>query len=46
MIGYGLKPVSGVQPYSLARTCLACLLDRQFAENLIFGQAKISMKNF
>ena len=30
----------------LARTCIACLLDRQFPENLLFGQAKISMKNF
>ena len=24
----------------------ACFLDRQFPENLLFGQAKISIKNF
>ena len=30
----------------LARTCPARLLDRQFPENLLFGYAKISMKNF
>ena len=30
----------------LVRTCPVCLLDRQFPENLLFGQAKISMKNF
>ena len=30
----------------LARIHLACLLDRQFSEKLLFGQATISMKNF
>ena len=30
----------------LARTGPAYLLDRHFSENLLFGQAKISMKNF
>ena len=30
---------------SIARTRPACLLDRRFPENLIFGQAKISMEN-
>ena len=30
----------------LARICPACLLSRQFPENLFFGLAKISMMNF
>ena len=30
----------------LARTCPTCLLNRQFNENLLFQQAKISVKNF
>ena len=30
----------------LARTRPNCLLDRQFPENLLFGQAKVSMKYF
>ena len=30
----------------LARTRLACLLDRQFPENLLFGQANFAMLNF
>ena len=30
----------------LARTCPSCLMDRHFLENLLFGQAKISIKNF
>ena len=30
----------------LARTHLTCRLDRQFPENLHFGQANISVKNF
>ena len=28
---------------NLARICLACFLDKQFPENLLFGQAKFSM---
>ena len=30
----------------LARICPACLLDSQFPETLLFGQAQIYMKNF
>ena len=30
----------------LTRTLPTCLLERQFPENLLFGQAKISMKIF
>ena len=36
----------GLGDRDLAKTCPTCLLDRQFPEKLLFGQAKISMKKF
>ena len=40
------EKIGCIEGRDLARTHPACLLDRQFPENLGFGQAKISLKNF
>ena len=38
--------LSVIRGRDLARTRPACLLDRQFPEKLLCGQAKVSMKKF
>ena len=39
-------PFFQIQAKTVARTRPACLLARQFPGNLLFGQAKLSMKDF
>ena len=40
-----LASVNGIHTRDLARTRLACLLDRHFPKNFLFRQAKVSIKN-
>ena len=40
------KPTTCIGNRDLARTHLACLLDRQFPENLVFEKANFSIKKF
>ena len=40
------KHLGGIQGLNQDLTCPARLLDRQLPENILYGQANISIKNF